>query len=59
MAESEPVFRSHAEKVIEMEDWDSSPFTFMKLDKAANGSGFVFKPLVAKMNCQLLYVTIA
>jgi hypothetical protein len=49
MAESEPVFNSHSEKVKEMEGWDLSPFTFMKLEKAA--SGFVFKSTVTKIDC--------
>jgi hypothetical protein len=37
MAESEPVSRSHKEKVKELEGWDLSPFTYMKLEESARG----------------------
>jgi hypothetical protein len=49
MAESEPVFNPHVEKAKELEGWDLSPFTYMKLVKASKG--FIFKPTVTKMNC--------
>jgi hypothetical protein len=48
MAES-GVYRSHVEKVEELKGWDLSPFTYMKLEKAARG--FVFKTTVTKTNC--------
>jgi hypothetical protein len=49
MAESGTVYRSHKEKVKELEGWDLSPFTYMKLKETARG--FVFEATVTKIDC--------
>jgi hypothetical protein len=49
-AQSEPVYKSHVDKIDKMKDWKDSPFCCMRVEQRSNG--FMLKLLAMKVDCE-------
>jgi hypothetical protein len=49
-AQSEPVYKSHVDKIDKMKDWKDSPFCRMTVEQKSNG--FMLKLLAMKVDCE-------
>jgi hypothetical protein len=48
--QSEPVYKSHMDKIDKMKDWKDLPFCHMKVEQKLNG--FMLKLLAMKVDCE-------
>lgn len=49
-AQSEPIYKSHVDKINKMKDWKDSPFRRMRVEQKTNG--FLLKMLATKVDCE-------